>query len=387
MQSFHSFAPQEYFANKFPYNLSLKTQDPQRRVNQKTKMIQELFGGAGLNNIAGGGERKSFSFHGGTTSSPSLSPSPSPSCSTTTTGTGTATTTTTTGLSNTENLRCPRCDSSNTKFCYYNNYNLTQPRHFCKTCRRYWTKGGALRNVPIGGGCRKNKSVTVSTASIGKTSAGKLKTVVSEIGRSGLGGGFDQEVQASPILWGSPQNSHLLALLRSSHQNPNPNPNQLCNSVNVKEEGGMNNMIGSHMMTTEPAAMSTARTMGLDPVCQAPSLGLCSSFWRNNNNQNQPPPSHHQQNGFIVGHEVQSSNIGIQELFQRLRSTTSQSGSYYSNHLNNVVMSSSSSSLSSSSTSSILDSAPVVGGGEMSYWNPAFTAWSSDLPTTNGAYH
>ncbi|KAF3775216.1 Dof zinc finger protein DOF5-7 [Nymphaea thermarum] len=56
-----------------------------------------------------------------------------------------------------EALRCPRCDSLNTKFCYYNNYSLAQPRHFCKTCRRYWTKGGALRNVPIGGGCRKNK--------------------------------------------------------------------------------------------------------------------------------------------------------------------------------------------------------------------------------------
>ncbi|KAL3527571.1 hypothetical protein ACH5RR_012227 [Cinchona calisaya] len=54
-------------------------------------------------------------------------------------------------------LKCPRCDSQNTKFCYYNNYSLTQPRHFCKTCRRYWTKGGALRNVPIGGGCRKSK--------------------------------------------------------------------------------------------------------------------------------------------------------------------------------------------------------------------------------------
>ncbi|XP_057819483.2 dof zinc finger protein DOF5.7 isoform X1 [Cryptomeria japonica] len=54
-------------------------------------------------------------------------------------------------------LKCPRCDSLNTKFCYYNNYSLTQPRHFCKNCRRYWTKGGALRNVPIGGGCRKNK--------------------------------------------------------------------------------------------------------------------------------------------------------------------------------------------------------------------------------------
>ncbi|GMN61713.1 hypothetical protein TIFTF001_030801 [Ficus carica] len=54
-------------------------------------------------------------------------------------------------------LKCPRCDSLNTKFCYYNNYNLSQPRHFCKNCRRYWTKGGVLRNVPVGGGCRKTK--------------------------------------------------------------------------------------------------------------------------------------------------------------------------------------------------------------------------------------
>ncbi|XWS59801.1 hypothetical protein CRYUN_Cryun08bG0152900 [Craigia yunnanensis] len=54
-------------------------------------------------------------------------------------------------------LKCPRCESTITKFCYFNNYNLTQPRHFCKTCRRYWTRGGALRNVPVGGGCRRNK--------------------------------------------------------------------------------------------------------------------------------------------------------------------------------------------------------------------------------------
>ncbi|KAL6846971.1 hypothetical protein ACP4OV_022824 [Aristida adscensionis] len=53
-------------------------------------------------------------------------------------------------------LRCPRCDSTNTKFCYFNNYSLSQPRHFCKACRRYWTRGGALRNVPVGGGCRRN---------------------------------------------------------------------------------------------------------------------------------------------------------------------------------------------------------------------------------------
>ncbi|KAE8663006.1 Dof zinc finger protein DOF1.1 [Hibiscus syriacus] len=54
-------------------------------------------------------------------------------------------------------LKCPRCESTNTKFCYFNNYSLTQPRHFCRTCRRYWTRGGALRNVPVGGGCRGNK--------------------------------------------------------------------------------------------------------------------------------------------------------------------------------------------------------------------------------------
>lgn len=58
---------------------------------------------------------------------------------------------------NQEVMKCPRCDSINTKFCYYNNYNLSQPRHFCKNCRRYWTKGGVLRNVPVGGGCRKSK--------------------------------------------------------------------------------------------------------------------------------------------------------------------------------------------------------------------------------------
>ncbi|XP_051147910.1 dof zinc finger protein DOF5.4-like isoform X2 [Andrographis paniculata] len=36
-------------------------------------------------------------------------------------------------------------------------HNHHAPRHFCKSCRRYWTNGGVLRNVPVGGGCRKNK--------------------------------------------------------------------------------------------------------------------------------------------------------------------------------------------------------------------------------------
>ncbi|KQK03914.1 cyclic dof factor 2 [Brachypodium distachyon] len=52
---------------------------------------------------------------------------------------------------------CPRCNSMETKFCYFNNYNVSQPRHYCRNCQRYWTAGGNIRNVPVGSGRRRNK--------------------------------------------------------------------------------------------------------------------------------------------------------------------------------------------------------------------------------------
>ena len=58
-----------------------------------------------------------------------------------------------------EQLKYPRCESSNTKFCYCNNYNLSQPCHFCKNCKRYWTKGGALRSILVGGGTKKLQNI------------------------------------------------------------------------------------------------------------------------------------------------------------------------------------------------------------------------------------
>ncbi|XP_023634979.1 dof zinc finger protein DOF4.4 isoform X2 [Capsella rubella] len=61
---------------------------------------------------------------------------------------------------------CPRCDSDNTKFCYYNNYSQSQPRYFCKKCRRYWTHGGALRDIPIGGRCRTPKRPRIEQSSV-----------------------------------------------------------------------------------------------------------------------------------------------------------------------------------------------------------------------------
>uniref|UniRef100_A0A0D9X319 Dof-type domain-containing protein n=1 Tax=Leersia perrieri TaxID=77586 RepID=A0A0D9X319_9ORYZ len=63
-------------------------------------------------------------------------------------------------------LPCPRCNSMDTKFCYYNNYNINQPRHFCKSCQRYWTAGGSMRNIPVGAGRRKSKSSTANCRSI-----------------------------------------------------------------------------------------------------------------------------------------------------------------------------------------------------------------------------
>ncbi|XP_077224759.1 uncharacterized protein LOC143858052 [Tasmannia lanceolata] len=298
-------------------------------------MIQEL--------LEGGGEGK-ISINGGLVEGSSSSTSSS---------------------SDQQNLRCPRCDSANTKFCYYNNYNLTQPRHFCKTCRRYWTKGGALRNIPIGGGCRKSKSASISPANA-KSNAGKSKLASSDIGKSNLGSGFDHELPPSnPILWGPPQNnSQLLALLRAT-QNPNPN------SAIIKDEGVM---IGPLHMGSDSAVVTGALNGGslsFDHLTQSP-IGLSSSYWRNSQHHQQPLLHQQpQQNSILLG-EVQNS--GIQDLYRRFRS----SANYYTDHSQAVL-----SNAVSSSNSSILEPTPITGG-EFGYWNSPFS-WS-DLSTTNGAF-
>ncbi|KAF6143412.1 hypothetical protein GIB67_029581 [Kingdonia uniflora] len=317
-------------------------------------MFQELLGGAGL---VLGGDNRNTSMNGVLEEQHSSTPSHTLSSSATTATTTTSTT------SVVENLRCPRCDSPNTKFCYYNNYNLTQPRHFCKTCRRYWTKGGSLRNIPIGGGCRKNKGVIVSS-SAGKLSTGKLTSGSSDIVKSSLAGAFDYEgVASNPILWGSPQNSHLLALLRSTqNQNPNPstNSNLIAKSYILKDDGAM---IGSHV-----SSALNAPTLTLDPLTQVNTLG----FWRNNqHHQNQQQQHHQQQQQSLSLGEAQ--NTGIQELYQRYQSP---GNTYFTERsrpaFNGVTITS----------SSAVEPTPVTGG-DMGFWNPI--SWS-DLPTTSGAF-
>ncbi|WOL16501.1 hypothetical protein Cni_G25288 [Canna indica] len=103
-------------------------------------------------------------------------------------------------------LKCPRCDSTNTKFCYFNNYSLSQPRHFCKTCRRYWTRGGALRNVPVGGGCRRNKRTKSGGA--GSSASKSASTTTNQTG----GGASSSSSTATSAGVGGAIASHSVAL-------------------------------------------------------------------------------------------------------------------------------------------------------------------------------
>ncbi|CAO2830812.1 unnamed protein product [Amaranthus hypochondriacus] len=288
-----------------------------------------------------------------------------------------------------QNLRCPRCDSTNTKFCYYNNYNLTQPRHFCKTCRRYWTKGGTLRNVPIGGGCRKNKTLSGNASSVASglvksasNSMAKAKaSLSSELLINGNPAGYlgtglldhfqhHSELQSgypNPIFFPSlPQNSHILSVLRGSTQfhNPNPNPNPISSNIfsSIKSESG-----------------NTNTTLGLDSFGNngAPS-NLLGSF----------PRSNQHINGFSSGvPDYVQNNGNILEAYQRLKTSTN-----YNNYSGNENMVGS--VPSSPNHSSILDAAPVISGstdhfGSYGLMNSSalLSGWS-DYPTIpiNGSY-
>ncbi|CAO2826110.1 unnamed protein product [Amaranthus hypochondriacus] len=127
-------------------------------------------------------------------------------------------------------LKCPRCESTNTKFCYFNNYSLTQPRHFCKTCRRYWTRGGALRNVPVGGGSRRTT----------KRTKGKNNNSINNNNISNNNNNNDNNANAnnnaSINLFLTPNNLPQLPFLPSSLLS-NPNPNGI--GLNLLGHGGV----------------------------------------------------------------------------------------------------------------------------------------------------
>ncbi|XP_062095741.1 dof zinc finger protein DOF1.4 [Humulus lupulus] len=158
-------------------------------------------------------------------------------------------------------LKCPRCDSSNTKFCYYNNYSLSQPRHFCKACKRYWTRGGTLRNVPVGGGCRKNKRVKrPSSGTANSDGSGANSSSSSANNNSHPGSLLGQPHQIdlsstshmiSPLFYGLPGNpssdmSHVLPFSRFM--------NSTTSGYDLHDQPQLINALGLGFSSSSPAA-------------------------------------------------------------------------------------------------------------------------------------
>ncbi|EPS59263.1 hypothetical protein M569_15545, partial [Genlisea aurea] len=91
-------------------------------------------------------------------------------------------------------LQCPRCGSLDTKFRYFNNHNFAQPRHYCRTCKRQWTAGGNLRNIPAGGktkqteasSSRTNHTFRLAQTSLREGEPGKIHQPPQSFERSNL---------------------------------------------------------------------------------------------------------------------------------------------------------------------------------------------------------
>ncbi|CAN6442616.1 unnamed protein product [Victoria cruziana] len=154
-------------------------------------------------------------------------------------------------------LKCPRCESTNTKFCYYNNYSLSQPRHFCKTCRRYWTKGGALRNVPVGGGCRRNKR-NKNSSSNNSNSNNSSRSQAIETGSAASSGG-------ATVLSSGNCTGEILGI---DHHNPHP-PSVLSFLPTLhgfSDYGSAGTDIGLAFPTRDLVTSGAGHSLGLDFV-------------------------------------------------------------------------------------------------------------------------
>ncbi|KAJ6698457.1 DOF ZINC FINGER PROTEIN DOF1.4-RELATED [Salix purpurea] len=119
--------------------------------------------------------------------------------------------------------------------------SLTQPRYFCKGCRRYWTKGGSLRNVPVGGGCRKNrrgKSLRLSSNDHHSKSFGYGGLPNNSVRHPYIHkGNSSTESSSSPTI---PDGSHIdLALVYAKFLNPQQDSKSDCEGPEFTKENDL----------------------------------------------------------------------------------------------------------------------------------------------------
>ncbi|KAF7803431.1 Dof zinc finger protein DOF5.3 [Senna tora] len=181
--------------------------------------------------------------------------------------------------------KCPRCDSLNTKFCYYNNYSLSQPRYFCKSCRRYWTQGGTLRNVRVGGGCRKPKRLKTSASSSAAADTPQdpaLQTQppqpITPFYQGGGGGGYLSSLAAiqSSLSPSQPFNSNLSGL--------GVGPTPQFYEMGIVRERGEEEEPSSTLYETEQGMMMQQQS---STTTSADHSGWSESFIHNHNNGSQ----------------------------------------------------------------------------------------------------
>ncbi|XP_058750445.1 dof zinc finger protein 1-like [Vicia villosa] len=225
--------------------------------------------------------------------------------------------------------KCPRCDSFNTKFCYYNNYSLSQPRFFCKTCRRYWTQGGTLRNVPVGGGCRKGKRPKNSATASSSNS----------IGNSSLAYAHAQ-AHAQSALQQSTDQSTIAALARD------PSVLASLSSTVPYYQGGVGYM--SSFAAFNPALNPNLSTHNYNPslggvgvgVGSSSNLGLLQGFNAaaalGNSSQGQNRPSQFFQMGGNCGPMFTSEQQGLSLLPPSLSGSGSAADNWPQNYINNT---------------------------------------------------
>eukprot|EP01018_Ginkgo_biloba_P009876 Gb_28501 [translate_table: standard] len=160
-------------------------------------------------------------------------------------------------------LKCPRCDSSNTKFCYYNNYSLSQPRHFCKTCKRYWTRGGTLRNVPVGGGCRKNKRA--------KRTADQPTSVQINEASTSTASGNDLNINCSAPLGHTQMPSVTNSMFYGAHDSIS-----LAIAARLGDQRAIHNFTNNNNSSSEFLRMSCGNQSSFDPHASLSSTALSS---------------------------------------------------------------------------------------------------------------
>ncbi|WCJ26580.1 Dof-type zinc finger DNA-binding family protein [Euphorbia peplus] len=172
-------------------------------------------------------------------------------------------------------FNCPRCNSTNTKFCYYNNYSLTQPRYFCKTCRRYWTEGGSLRNIPVGGGSRKNKRSSPLNSCLSNSK--KLPDLITPPTSSSSN--FQNPNQDLNLAFPSSNNGTIRSF-SDLMQLPNNKNSQLVSGSSVVSGGGVDSQLHSQVSALELLTGFSSRGLNSFPPMQIqdPSYNTSSGF-------------------------------------------------------------------------------------------------------------